>query len=93
VLSAIVSNNVSINVISPLTVTSVLLSIAVGRKIIGERTVSSPTSVPPEVSQALEEERASIPERVREHSERRIAELDEIGREGESSPSTMKERD
>ena len=33
----------------------------------------------------MEEERDSIPERVREHSERQIAELDEMGREsGES---------
>jgi hypothetical protein len=71
----------------------VMAGIALSRKIIRGRSISGPPSVPPEVSEALREERDSIPERVREHSERRIAELDEMGREGEDGPSTMEERD
>jgi hypothetical protein len=69
------------------------VGVALSRKIIRGRSASAPPAVSPEVSEALREERDSIPERVREHSERRIAELDEIGREGEDSSSTMEERD
>ena len=63
------------------------------RKIIRGRSASVPPSVSPEVSEALKEERDSIPERVREHSERRIAELDEMGRVHEDRPSTKREKD
>ncbi|TFG34204.1 hypothetical protein EU527_04570 [Candidatus Thorarchaeota archaeon] len=60
----------------------VAAGIAVGRKVILGRRVLSTPSVSPEVSRALEEERDSIPERVREYSERKIAELDEMSRDG-----------
>jgi len=52
--------------------------LAVTRKILRGRAASKPKPASPELSKALEEERDNIPERVREHTERRIAELDEV---------------
>ena len=63
--------------------------ITISRKIIRGRRVSSPPSVSPEVSRALEEERDSIPERVREHSEKRLAELDGLGGDSGESSETL----
>ncbi|TFH06439.1 MAG: hypothetical protein E4H14_10840 [Candidatus Thorarchaeota archaeon] len=62
--------------------------ITVSRKVIRGRRVSGPPS-PEEVSRALEEERDSIPERVREHSEKRLAELDGVGKDSGESSETL----
>jgi len=66
----------------------VVTPIAVGRKVIRGRRVSSPPS-PEDVSRALEEERDSIPERVREHSEKRLAELDGTGKDSGEPSETL----
>jgi len=48
-----------------------------------------PSPVSPEISEALEKERDSIPERVREHSEKRLAELDGMGIDSRESSETL----
>lgn len=63
--------------------------ITISRKIIRWRAVSDPPSVSPEVSRALEKERDSIPERVRERTKERIAELDEMGRDSVESGESL----
>jgi len=55
--------------------------VAVFRKRRSNRMKAPPLPVSPAISKALEEERDSIPERVREHSEKHLAELDGIGGE------------
>jgi hypothetical protein len=60
-------------------------SLAVTRKILRGRAASKPKPASPELSKALEEERDSIPERVREHTERRMTELDEISHSAEET--------
>jgi hypothetical protein len=50
--------------------------VAVGRKIVVFRDPARPPPVSPEISKALEEEKESIPERIKEHSEKRRSELE-----------------
>ncbi|MGY5852343.1 MAG: Ig-like domain-containing protein, partial [Candidatus Thorarchaeota archaeon] len=71
------------------TICFVTAPIAIGRKIYRGRAKDEPSTVSPEVSKALEEERDSIPERVREHSEKRLAELDGIEIDSEESSETL----
>ena len=60
--------------------------IAVIRKRRGNRTVTpAPSRHGPELGKALEEERELIPERVRERTKKRIAELDGLSQEGVES--------
>ena len=59
--------------------------LAVTRKILRGRVSKESKPVSPELRKALEEERDSIPERVREHTERRIAELDEVSHGAEET--------
>jgi hypothetical protein len=67
--------------------------LAVTRKILRGRAATGPKTASPELRKALKEERDSIPERVREHTERRMTELDEIshGIEEISEPSSTTE--
>ena len=59
--------------------------LAVTRKILRGRAASKPKPASPGLRKALEEERDSIPERVREHTERRMTELDEISHGAEET--------
>jgi hypothetical protein len=69
---------------------AVAIGLAVGRKTIRARLRTGPEPLSSEISKALEEERELIPERVREHSERQLAELDELsGDELISEPEEM----
>lgn len=52
--------------------------LVVTRKILRGRAATGPKPASPELRTALEEERDSIPERVREHTERRMTELDKV---------------
>jgi len=63
--------------------------IAAGKKFLPSRSVSSPPPSISDVSGELEKERDRIPERVRKHSERGIAELDGVEKDSGELSETL----